>query len=1176
LVGTERDGLWKFNVKEKIFSKYKFNSDSNFDKKIGWIQSFCKSRDGKIWMASNNTLSSLDPQKRTFKSYFEFPININERYINYLHYGSVIEDKDGLIWSGYFAGEQGLYCLDPSTASILQYDLSPEKHKTTGYNKVFTLFEDRQGIIWIGTGYSGVMKLDKRKNKFQVLKSDPNNFSNSLSHSLVYSVTFDPKGFIWYCTRRALDKYDIKTGIYKHYLKNEECITQSIYAAIQDKSGFVWLITASCGLIRFDPSSESYRFYFNDPDEQINLVNKQMTSMLLDQFGFLWIGTLGYGLFKCDIVNNKLTNYKHGPNDPSSLTHDVVNTIFEDSFGTIWVGTNLGGLNKFDRETEKFLYSGFFSNYVICEDKQKNFWVSDYYTGLNLFDRKNVKVVASYGRKDGLASNSIVGFLEDDQNNLWIATEFGLSKFNIKTRSFRNYYKEDGLPDNWFPLEQLCNPAPDGRMFFNTGEGELVFHPDSIKDDPTPPQVVLSGIALFNRPGEKLNYKGFISELKKMTLSFDQNDLRFDFVGLHFSAPARNKYKYILENFDNDWINAGTQRNATYTNLDPGEYIFRVTASNKDGVWNKAGSSIKIIILPPWWATTWAYIFYVLILGSILYFTWKLQVKRIKVRHEFEMSRFESQKLHEVDEIKSRFFTNISHEFRTPLTLIMGPAKQILSRARDQQIKDDAKVIFRSADKINRLVNELLELSKIEAGKLKLRTQPENLVVLIRELVFSFQSFAERKKIILTFNSSEDEIIVYIDKDKIEKILSNLISNALKFTPYGGTVSVHIKRETAEALIIVSDTGVGIAKESQEKIFDKFYQVDSSHTREQEGTGIGLALTKELIELHKAKIELESEEGRGSAFKVRVPLGKDHLKTDEILTDDLPVEMVDGEMGFTDEELLPEKDNDKTTVDIESLVDDSLPTLLIVEDNYDVRRFIKNILLKEYSIFEAVNGEDGLDKAIKIIPDLIISDIMMPKMDGNQMSRRLKNDERTSHIPIIMLTAKATIEDKIEGLETGVDEYLFKPFEARELRARIKNLLDQRKRLHEHFRKYGLFETDNRNITPLDTQFMQRFVEIINKNLSNNELSIDFVVERMSVSRSVLKKKISVLTGDSPAELIKRIRLSAAAKLIEQASGNISEIALEVGFTNPAYFSECFRKQFGISPSQYHQTINKR
>jgi signal transduction histidine kinase/ligand-binding sensor domain-containing protein/DNA-binding response OmpR family regulator len=1166
LVGTERDGLWKFNVKEKIFTIYNFNNESVSNEKIGKIQSFCKAKDGKIWMISDYSLSSLDPWKRSLKSYNDYPTIADvPSSVN----GWVIEDKDGMIWAGLSIGETGLFCLNPKTNSFQKYNLFPEKPKKPNFTYIFSIYEDRQGIIWIGTWGSGIMKLDKRKNQFQVLKSDPNNFSNNLSHSQVYSVTFDPKGFIWFCTRRALDKYDIKKGIYKHYLKNEKCTTQSIYTTFQDKSGFIWIITASCGLIRFDPGTESYRFYFNDPDAPLNLVNKQMTSMLLDQFGFLWIGTWGLGLYKCDIVNNKLTNYKHDPNNPSSLTSDVVNTILEDSFGTIWVGTNLGGLNKFTRKTEKFTQCGFTSNYIIYEDKQKNFWVADYYTGLNLFDREKDTVIASYGEEDGLASNSIIGILEDDHNNLWIVTEFGLSKFNIKTRTFRNYYKEDGLPNNWFPDNQFCNPSPDGRMFFNTGAGEIVFHPDSIKDDPTPPQVVLSGISLFNRPGEKLNYKGFISELKEITLPYDQNDLRFDFVGLHFSAPERNKYKYILENFDNDWINAGTQRNATYTNLDPGEYIFRVTASNKDGVWNKAGTSIKIIILPPWWATTWAYLFYAMAFISLLYFTWKLQVKRIKVRHEFEMSRFESQKLHEVDELKSRFFTNISHEFRTPLTLILGPVKQMIEKLNEGKMKDDLSMVHRNANKLLELVNQLLDISKLESGNMKLQTIPQNIIPFLKALLLSFTSYAERKRITLKFNSEEDEIIVYLDRDKVEKIITNILSNAFKFTPDGGRIEVTLNREDNYANVIVSDTGIGIPKEKLARIFDRFYQVDGSHTREQEGTGIGLSLTKELVELHKGKIEVESEEGKGTTVTISLPLGKEHLKPEEIskAEEEKEYEKEKERQGYYRE--IESKAEHK--VGLEILDKETLPLLLIVEDNFDVRYYIKDNLKKDYRLIEAIDGEDGWNKSIDQIPDLIVSDVMMPKMDGFKLCEKLKTDERTSHIPVILLTAKAAKQDKIEGYETGADDYIMKPFEPDELKARIKNLIEQRKRLHQHFQKKGIFEIEQSKITSVDKKFLQKLILTINKNISDTALSVEMLTDKLAISRTVLYRKIISLTGEPPGELIRRTRLNRAAELIDQNFGNLSEIALEVGFNNPAYFSESFKKQFGISPSQYEQ-----
>jgi signal transduction histidine kinase/ligand-binding sensor domain-containing protein/DNA-binding response OmpR family regulator len=1189
LIGTERDGLWRFNPGEKKFSKYKFNNNKNYDKKIGSIQSFYKSRDGKIWMASNNAISSLDTQKKTFKSYIEFPILAIQSYkkAKGFHYGSVIEDKDGLIWSGFLAGEQGLFCLNPRAENFQQYNLFPEKPKYDYANNIWSLYEDRSGIIWIGTWTTGLMKLDKRKNQFQVLKSDPNNSSNTLSNSQVYSVTFDPKGFIWFCTHGALDRYDIKTGTYKHYLMNEKCITQYAYTAIQDKSGYLWLGTAGCGLIRFDPITGSNRFYFDNPNDSTNLVNKQIITMFQDHFGLLWIGTYGFGLYKYDIANNKLTQFKIDLNNPNC---DMVFAIFEDSFGTLWVGTNLGGLYKYDRKTEKFLYSALNLIGPIYEDKEGNFWVADYFTGLNLYDREKGAVIASYGQEEGLASNSIIGILEDDQNNLWIATAFGLSKFNIKTRTFRNYYKEDGLPDNEFTIG---NQGPDGKMYFNTNGGLIVFHPDSIKDDPTPPQVVLSGISLFNRPGEKLNYEGFISELKEITLPYDQNDLRFDYVGLHYSVPSRNKYKYILENFDDDWVDAGNQRYATYTNLDPGEYVFRATASNKDGVWNQTGISITLIITPPWWQTTWAYLFYILSTVGIIYFIWKAQLKRLRIKHEYEMSIFEAQKLHEVDELKSRFFTNISHEFRTPLTLILGPVKQVIERIKDEKTKDDLSIVHRNANKLLELVNQLLDISKLESGNMKLQTTPQNFIPLLKALVLSFTSYAERKRITLKFNTTENEIIVYLDKDKVEKVITNILSNAFKFTPKGGRIEVTVTRSLSSSVghshseldsespnemkklkrvqldnyveISISDTGIGIPKEKMSKIFDRFYQVDGSHTREQEGTGIGLSLTKELVELHRGKIEVESEEGKGTTVTISIPLGKEYLKPEEICESDK------NEVSSETKETIYFEETKSEKFDLNLITQIEKPILLIVEDNSDVRNYIKDNLIKDYRILEAVDGEDGWNKSIEQIPDLIVSDVMMPKMDGFELCKKLKTDGRTSHIPVILLTAKAAKQDKIEGYDIGADEYIMKPFEPDELRVRIKNLIEQRKRLHEHFQKKGILDLDQSKFTSFDKKFLQKAFDIITQKISDSSFTVEAFADNLAVSRSLLHKKIVALTGEAPRDLIRRIRLKKAAELIEKKFGNLSEIALEVGFDNPAYFSECFKKQFGISPSQYQQ-----
>jgi DNA-binding response OmpR family regulator/two-component sensor histidine kinase len=491
-----------------------------------------------------------------------------------------------------------------------------------------------------------------------------------------------------------------------------------------------------------------------------------------------------------------------------------------------------------------------------------------------------------------------------------------------------------------------------------------------------------------------------------------------------------------------------------------------------------------------------------------------------------------------------------------------------MERIKDEKNKDELKIAHKNANKLLGLVNQLLDISKIESGNMKLRTNPTNYIQLLKALTLSLASYAERKRITLKFNSTEDEIILYLDRDKIEKIITNILSNAFKFTPEGGRIEVALVKEDKYVNTIISDTGIGIPKEKVSKIFDRFYQVDGSHTREQEGTGIGLALTKELVDLHKGKIEVESEESKGTTFTVSIPLGKEHLKPEEI---DETEKIYEPEKESFITDIVEEKKGIQKDT-IEFLEKESLPLLLIVEDNSDVRKYIKDNLVAEFRVLEAVDGEDGWYKSIEQMPDLIISDVMMPKLDGFKLCDKFKTDERTSHIPVILLTAKAAKEDKLAGYETGADEYLMKPFEPDELRARISNLIEQRKRLHQHFQKKGMFESEQTNITSIDKKFLQRVIEIIKANISNTEFNVEMLTEQIAVSRSLLNKKVVSLTGEPPKDLIKRIRLTKAVELIEKKFGNLSEIALEVGFDNPAYFSECFKKQFGVPPSKYQSS----
>ncbi len=585
----------------------------------------------------------------------------------------------------------------------------------------------------------------------------------------------------------------------------------------------------------------------------------------------------------------------------------------------------------------------------------------------------------------------------------------------------------------------------------------------------------------------------------------------------------------------------------------------------------------RISVFIPWWINKWALMIYVTTITSVILIIWNVRIKRITLKHELEKEKFEAQKLMEVDELKSRFFSNISHEFRTPITLITGPAGQILELTKDERIKEKISLIHSNADRLNDLVNHLMDLSKIEANEMKLQVCHEDITMIIKALLLSFEPLAYKKNISLRSDFPEKQPDAYIDKDKFEKIMINVLSNAFKFTPEGGEVEVSLNHcstgfpaaqpDDNFLEISIRDTGIGIPPDRIDKIFDRFYQVECSHTYEQEGTGIGLALTKELVELHKGKIIVESKEGEGSLFTIILPAGKEYFSPDEICEKDKDKSEVKAIYnGEKSEPILKE-----LKLDIEIISGNGKPLVLVVEDNTALRIYIKELLLRDYAVLEAINGEDGFNKAIAHLPDLILSDIMMPGMDGYQLCEKLNSDERTSHIPLILLTAKATNQDKIGGYQAGADDYIFKPFDAQVLKARISNLIAQRKRLREQFKNDGLWNLDNANISNVDKAFLKRIFELINNNLSDASFGVESFAKETALNRVTLHKKLVALIGEPPGELIKRMRICKAAKLIENNGGNISEIAIRVGFNNPAYFSECFRKQFGISPSHYRQ-----
>ncbi len=977
-------------------------------------------------------------------------------------------------------------------------------------------------MLWIGTS--------KGWNKFNPKTEQiiPYSFGKD------FLVSEEESGDLWIGKASGgIYKRGVNGRITNFYDSSGRELDKSVNCLCKTPDGNIWIGTVGGGVYKIDPDR--------------NLITKILQAVnsifdfCLDSSGLLWIGTMEGGLICYDPAKNIVVkNYIYDPGNPETIKCNVVLSILEDKTGSLYLGTN-NGLGIYNRSTKKF----------------------------NFFDERN-----------GLPHNVVWWILNDDRGNYWLSTRKGISKFNTNTKQFQNYDVSYGLPENGFYMNNGCK-TENGEMYFGSPGAVFRFHPDSIKNNPFIPPIVITAIRKFDEP---------VSFGKEINLSYNENFLSFEFIALSYISPERNQYAHKMEGVDKDWVYSGTRRFASYPNLGPGEYIFRVKGSNNDGVWNEEGTSIAIIISPPFWKTWWAYVLYAGFFIFALYGIRRYEMNRISYKNQVKVDKAVLIEKEETEKIKSRFFANISHEFRTPLTLILGPAEKIISDTSDD-IKKDANIIKRNSRRLLQLINQLLDLSKLESGKLKLEASKGNIVSFVKGVALSFESLAESKDITLKLLPEKDFIELYFDREKMMKILTNLLSNAFKFTPEEEMVTVSIKEiknpnKAGTVEIKIKDTGIGIPQEEIPKLFDRFYQVDSSFTKEHEGTGIGLALTKELVELHHGKIDVESKIGdpdkavtglpagqvNWTEFMVTLPLGSSHLKDDEIIEKEKtepPILPFEQEVYTSS---LSKTATDSIAINInDEVIKDQLEEktiILVVEDNYDMREYIKESLGDGYLVEEAVNGEQGVRKAQKIIPDLIISDMMMPKTDGNELVRILKNNEKTSHIPIILLTARSGQENKIEGLETGADDYLTKPFDVRELRARIENLIKIRRKLQAKYSKLEyVLKPDGKKGTSLDEKFMIKVGEVIEKHISEEEFNMEGFCSEVAMSRTQLHRKLKALTGKSATLYVRTVKLSKAKKMIEEKTGNISEIAYSLGFSSPAYFTRCFKEEFGYPPS---------
>jgi signal transduction histidine kinase/ligand-binding sensor domain-containing protein/DNA-binding response OmpR family regulator len=1049
------------------------------------------------------------------------------------------------------------------------------------------LYMDRGGVLWVGTK-KGLYKYDTYADNIDLTLT--NTFDRT--NSIITGIQFSAKGY-WLST--------IGGGLFHA----SEKIIRPVPVAVRSRSDFapfvqalyagedndIWMATAGAGIIRCDGGAffergsvtaiEHYHMQSSTriADDYIMSLTKDQDGSVwagtwdgylihikekkVDQFerskfgatpivvlhvdnsGALWIGTRGNGVFCLRMKDNKweTIHYQSIPGKHESLPNNFINVIYEDHAGAMWLGTE-GGLVQFDRRRETF---------------------------------------RPYPIKDGPANRVIVGILEDDFGKLWCSHWNGITVVDPTDslqQNVRSFDVHDRIQGGFFYNNVALKDA-SGNLLFGGSNGFNTIRPERIITNPLSPNVVVTEVKINNTsirhddgPSAQWAAHKAVHTTSNIEVRHFQNNIAFEFTALDFAAPEKIRYAYQLEGFDQSWTYAdGHQRTATYTNIPDGKYTFRVKSTNNDGLWKGVQRSITLVVRPPWWKTTYAFAAYLAIGFLLLYAFRRMVLMRANYRHEIKLERVRSDEMEKLNRAKLQFFTNISHEFRTPLTLILGPSQELIdSGAGSKREKDLVYTIQNNAQRLLRLINQLLDFRKVESGNLGVKAAPGNLVRFANEIKLSFDNLAQQLHIQFDLQASSNVIEAYFDPDHFEKILFNLLSNAFKHTPEKGAIHIVIREHNESITLAVTNTGKGIRKEHFDTIFQSFFSYDEE--QHHAGTGIGLALVKSLVEAHHGKISVDSGDDGTTTFHVELQKGHAHFLDIELSSRAVDHENIAHYADLDGEGYSPSRSNNVAQTDIrDAQTVRDLPTLLIVEDNDEVRQYLKSIFLNEYVVLEAANGKDGLELAESEIPDVVVSDVMMPLMDGISLCRELKSSIKTSHIPILLLTARTSLIFKVEGLETGADDYVVKPFSAKVLQLKIKNILRTRDALKRQFTSQEVLEIEPSKVTlnSTDEIFLNKVIASVEKNMSNAEYTVEHMVQEVGMSRMQLYRKLKAVTGQSANELIRTLRLKRAAQLLVQKQLTIAEVTYAVGFNDLQYFRESFKKYFGMTPSEYEE-----
>ncbi|NDV84387.1 two-component regulator propeller domain-containing protein [Bacteroides sp. 51] len=1107
---------------------------------------------GNLWLYNSYGQLRFFNSKNGNVRNFDFMLS-NE--LIHVKWFNVIQDSRGLLWIATY--DKGLYIYDPDTDEMARYTYQQAGYNQINSNNLVYIMEDRTGSIWVSSESSGVSHLSIVNGGESRIYPDNNQLINQSSS--IRMLTQMNNGEIWMGNRKGY-LYKYNAGLTKKTYSGKYCSTM-VVRALQDASGKLWVGTGGDGLCI------DGRWYVNEPDNSHSLSHNKISDIFCDHKDRMWVATFGGGLELAIPSDNGRYVFKHFLQD--NFSQREVRIITSDKNNWMWVGTDDGvcvfhpdSLIQNPHHFYRYSYDNDFlpGNEVksIFYDSKERIWLGTMGGGVSLCipngNYDNLQFV-HYTTADGLINNMLLSIIEDKEGKLWMTTGYGMSRFTPETEHFENFIFGTSTPGNVY-IEKSSLLLSDGRLLFGTDHGLLVIDPTKIKKQHNIPNVVLTDLkinGISTHPGDTDSpLQLAMSYTEAINLKHFQNSFIVEFSTLDYQTLNGTKFTYMLEGFDKEWNNVSLLNFAAYKNLSPGHYVLHVKACNAVGTWSDKETILQITIAPPSWKTIWAYILYCILIIAAAYVAYRTIYKFNTLRNRIH---FEKQ----LTEYKLIFFTNISHEFRTPLTLIQGALEKIENVGKlPKELTYSIRIMERNTQRMLRLVNQLLEFRKMQNKKLSLSIQEVDVIAFLYDIYDSFSETATKKKIQFKFVSSVDSCRMYIDRGKLDKIVYNLLSNAFKYTPDEGriTMSVIVDKIQDKLVITVTDNGIGIPKEKQSQLFSRFMQSNFSN----DSMGIGLHLTYELVNTHRGNITFHENEGGGSVFTVYLPLSSSGYTESDFLSSNPLTKETFMLKRFATDPLQEEEPHFITPLNKKKI--------LIIEDNVDVREFLEREFSTYFEIYSASNGVSGLEQARTCDADLIVCDVLMPGLNGYEVTRRIKNDFETSHIPVVLLTAMDTAENQLEGVESGADAYITKPFSPKLLLARMFQLINQREILRKKFvSNPGIAQPVISSDT--DKKFLEKLHTIIEINIGNPELNAEDFAAKMNLGRTSFFRKVRGVTGYSPNEYIRVIRIKKSAELLLDGRYNVSEVSYQVGFSHPFYFSRCFKEQFGVSPSMY-------